>query len=399
MPIVIKVIGDCLDCGGKSCFGNVMIRDNILTRGCKFCRAVSHVQLPILTKKIVYLDQSLLSSAFKGKDARAVEVVSLIDRLSSDQLLVAPYSSIHSDETHQWSGYGGKKPQELMDFIKRTAQGVKFEAPYSVEDVQIVKGFEAYLNRSQASYVRELEDALSGDVHGWHDYVFITTGQYLGDVKLIGELKTRGVSLFVDAFDGWATSKTTFEEDIANEMANVGIILFKEYFLYMEGLATNDLNAFLKAPIISQVIRHLISVLPREMPTDQSFKTIREYFSSDHFYQLPYLWLSARIFATFRKLIKGGTFPNRAKAIKDLSGFFFDVQHIATYAPYSNAIFVDNQMAEVLGAPTVGLFKHFGCEVFSLNRIDEFKRWLLACESEKTESHRRAVARAYGGVP
>lgn len=110
MAIVNRVLGDCPGCGGKSCFGNVNISRNILLRGCGRCRYLTEIHLPELRKKVIYLDQSLLSSAFKSRDERAVRAVNRVSELASKQLIVAPHSNLHEDETHQWTGYDGKLP-------------------------------------------------------------------------------------------------------------------------------------------------------------------------------------------------------------------------------------------------------------------------------------------------
>jgi hypothetical protein len=40
------------------------------------------------------------------------------------------------------------------------------------------------------------------------------------------------------------------------------------------------------------------------------------------------------------------------KAVKRLSGYFYDGKHVATYAPYCDAFVVDQAMAELLAKPT-----------------------------------------------
>lgn len=146
MALVHRILGNCPGCGREACFGNVNIDGDRLLRGCGYCRYFEQIPLPSVKKKIAYLDQALLSSAFKGRDQRAVEAVSRVSDLASMQLLVAPHSNVHEDETHQWTGYDGKTPAELMRFIEQTARGVEFKPSYSVEHTQVYKGFKAFIS-------------------------------------------------------------------------------------------------------------------------------------------------------------------------------------------------------------------------------------------------------------
>ena len=129
MAIVSYVLGDCPGCGQLNSFGNVEIFDGKrVYQGCKVCRYNKHITLPKLQKKILYLDQFFFSHAFRGGDQRFTDAADRIARLSSLQLLAVPYSSIHEEETHQWSGH-----EELFKFIKATSRGHKFSLASEVD--------------------------------------------------------------------------------------------------------------------------------------------------------------------------------------------------------------------------------------------------------------------------
>jgi len=46
-------------------------------------------------------------------------------------------------------------------------------------------------------------------------------------------------------------------------------------------------------------------------------------------------------------MVKEGAYTNAERAVKRLSGFYYDVKHIAIYAPYCDAFVVDQPMAEL----------------------------------------------------
>lgn len=397
MAIVHRVLGDCPHCSGRSCFGNVHISGKMLVRGCGKCRYLQRIPLPPIRKKIVYLDQSLLSSAFKGRDQRAVQAVERVSELASKQLLVAPHSNIHEDETHQWAGYDGKKPAELMRFIEHTARGVEFKSTYEVEHTQAYEGFRAFLDGAVPLYQRRQDDAISSaDAHEWHNYVYIRVGGYRGDVELIRKLKQQAVQMLVSIFDEWAQSKSTFDEDVRLEIADAARNYMQQYLKYITRLWNGDFAATFDAPIISQCVQTLLHALPEDTSPDDSLTALNDYFASQHFAELPCEWLSSRIFASLKAMVREGAFANREKAAEKLGGVFYDVKHIATYAPYSDAIFVDNQMANLVGSPKVGLTNRFGTKVFSLNTLDVFMAWLDSIEEEMTAEHAEALERAYG---
>jgi hypothetical protein len=132
--LVTYIVGDCPGCGAIHCFGNVSVDSCRVIQGCMKCKYRQTVWLPEIRKKVLYLDQFFFSHAFKKKDSRFVKAAQWIQRLSALQLLVAPFSSVHEEETHQWRGYDGKKKEDLMEFIKKTSCGHEFKPAYSVND-------------------------------------------------------------------------------------------------------------------------------------------------------------------------------------------------------------------------------------------------------------------------
>lgn len=375
-----------------------MVHGTTLSRGCGRCKHWERITLPKLRKQIVYLDQSLLSSAFKGGDLRAMQAVTLVSQLASEQLLVAPHSNVHEDETHQWTGYGGKCATDLMEFIERTARGVEFLPTFRVEHTQAYKGFTAYLRQDAPVYRIEASDAMSGDLHEWHNYVYITVGGYLGNAQLVSRYKTEAVDTLIDVLDMWSKSTATFDQDIALEVRDAGRNYLREYFKFVSRVSNGDFGAMLDAPISSHCVQTLLHALPEETQRDEAMQDIARYFASPYFAALPCEWLSARIFATLKAMVRDGAFANREKAREKLSGVFFDVKHIATYAPYSDAIFVDNQMANILGQPSVGLHNKFGTRVFCLNTIEQFMSWLTRSRQAMSTDHRLNLQRVYGNV-
>ena len=202
--LVTRVLGDCPACGAKDSFGNVSVHEHVL-RGCKHCRYQSIVWLPEIRKKVIYLDQFFFSASLRGKDSRFKVAAERVKQMCRLQLLVAPYSSVHEDETHQWQGH----EDELMEFIKATSRGVEFEKGYSVEREQVLKAWEAFLKEQPPEYIFEDRDAILGALDEWDDYFRIDVGGYMRDIELKRRLKEEAVEELVKVLDQWQVSAQT----------------------------------------------------------------------------------------------------------------------------------------------------------------------------------------------
>lgn len=393
--LVTRIIGDCPSCGGKNRFGNVSVYSNHVIRGCMSCDYSTTVRLPEIRKKIVYLDQFFFSRAFRGKDRRFVEAAQRIRHISHLQLLVVPFSSIHEDETHQWRGYDGKNKEDLMKFIKATSRGHEFKPAYEIEHTQIIRAFQAFLLANSPNFKLEERDAIDGDIHEWDDYFRIDVGRYFNDIELIRNLKSQTIEGLVSIFEGWRQSTNTFDQDVALETQAAGKNYIDSYLKWVARVAGGDYSALYDSPIMSMVVQLIIDCIPEEIPPEEHMKQVFSFFASEYFAETPYQWLSARMFATFKKMVRLGAFSNREKALERLSGFFYDVKHVAIYAPYCDAFIMDKSMANLVADPCVGLEDRFRVKVFSLNNWDQFFIWLDTLEKEMTKEHKAGLSVSY----
>jgi hypothetical protein len=393
--LVTRVLGDCPECGGKQRFGNVSVRGDSVLRGCMSCKYHATVWLPEIRKKIIYLDQFFFSSAFRERDERFINAAEQIRHVSALQLLVAPFSSVHEDETHQWRGYGGKNKDDLMEFIKATSRGHEFEPAYDVEQTQIVRSFQAFLSGNTTTFELQERDAVDGNIHEWDDYFRIDVGRYIGDIELIRDLKQQSVEGLVDLFPAWRRSTNKFEQDVALECEAAAKGYVESYSQYAVRVARGDYAALSDSPIMSMVVQSLLHCLPDDHEPEDRLKTIGDFFRSSHFAAVPYQMLSARLFATLKDMVKRGAYRNRERAIQRLSGFFQDVKHIATYAPYCDAFVMDQVMASLVTDPRVGLEETYNVRVFSVNNWDELSAWLAGLEQGMSPEHRAGLAAAY----
>jgi len=393
--LITHFTGDCPACGAKVCFGNVAVRGDHVLQGCARCKHSARILLPKIRKKILYLDQFFFSGAFRKGDPRFIEAAQRISQLSSAQLLIAPFSSIHEDETQLWRGYDGKSKDELMEFIKATARGHEFSPAWDVERTQIIRAFRHFLVGNSEIFELKDSDAVDKDIHDWDDYFRIDVGHYVGDIELMRDLKQESVETLIDVFPSWRNSTNTFDQDVMLEMQAAVKAYIDFYLAYIKRVAEGDPAAYLDSPITAHVVEAMFSLLPEEIAFTEKLTIIARFFISSHFEETPYHWLSARIFATQKDMVKRGAYRNRDRALKRLGGFFQDVKHISIYAPYCDGFVIDKPMSSLVTDPRVDLENRYKVKVFSLNNWDDFLCWLDSIEAGMSSEHKAGLAVAY----
>ena len=388
--LVTRVLGDCPRCKAKASYGNVDIyRDRVL-RGCKNCSYEARYYLPPVRKAVLYLDQFFYSGAFRGGDQRFVDAAKRVRELAGKQLLVSPYSSVHSDETHLW-----EQREQLFEFIKAASRGHQFKPAYDIEREQVLNAFEAWLAGKPSTYQIGHREALERDVDQWDSYFRIDVDRYRGDIELIRTLKQRTVTDLVDIFPQWCQSSQSFEEDVALEIHDAGRIYLDAYFKFVARIGLGDYKALIDSPIISMIVQHMLHYLPKEMPPEEQLRKCVEFFRSEHFAAHPFRDIEAKGFAALKAMVKNGAYANRENALERLSGFFYDLKHIATYAPYCQAFVMDQPMAALMAQATVALERRYGVRVFSLNNWGDFMAWLDGLEAAITDEHGAGLEAAY----
>jgi len=393
--LVTRVLGDCPGCGAKDGFGNVAVHDHVL-RGCKHCRYQSMVWLPEVKKKVIYLDQFFFSGAMRGGDTRFAEAAKRVKRMCHLQLLVAPFSSVHEDETHQWRGHGGMTSAQLMEFIKNTSRGAEFKKDYEVEHEQIFKAWEAFLKGQPYQYLVETEDAIKGGTLAkWDHYFRIDVGGYMRDVELKRRLKEESVDELVKVLDKWQASTETFADAVALEIRDSARLYVSTYLTLIQRYAAGDVAAAFDSPMVATVVEQMMHWLPKDQPLPERIAQCIEFFKSPHFSEVPHEWLSSHMFATLKAMVQHGAFSNREDARNRLSGVFEDIKHISRFSPYCDAIVIDKFMADLVCRPTVGIEQRYGPLIFSLSNWNDLLAWLDGLEAGMSEEHRRGVAAAY----
>ena len=372
MALVSYIIGACPSCGTPESYGNVMVGGNTLSRGCLQCKHWDRIPLPKLQKKVIYLDQFFFSHAFRGEHKMFVEAQKCITDLALAQQLVAPYSNLHEDESQLWTE---AQRAPLLKFIKQTSLGHKFSYEYEVKNRQIHRAFQAFLASGPTAHTVERSDALERDVNAWDGYIWVDAGNFLdkhGDLKM---RKDRSIEDLLDAFDAWATSPSTFNEDVQFELRSSGKSYTEHYVNYVERIVSRDPTAFLTANENSMMIESLLHYHDKQ-PAPLRMQRIQAFFQSEYFANVPEARIGSEFFALLRHRLRQGEYKNKEKNRDRFGGLFYDIRFISTYAPYCDAMVVDNLMFQWATDPLIDLPKRFGVRLFSRRNWDEFLTYL-----------------------
>lgn len=392
MLITRRLGAPCPNCGVSGQYGNVNVGDNILNRGCNACGKWVRIPLPEVTKQIIYLDQFFLSHAFRKQEQPFVEAAQRIRDLADRQLVVCPYSSVHTDETHLWRH---DQQAELYEFIKRTARGYKFSEAYEIKQGQMHRSFDAFRTGANFAVSIDSDDALRDNVHRWDDYFWIDVGPILGDMEALREGKMDAIAELVKLFPAWASSQNSFEQDISEEARGYGRSLLQQYMNMLADFQAGNLMSHLEAPLDTMYVESLLHFDREQLEAGHRLERISEFFASPYFAKTPNIWISCGLFSMLRKLVRNGAFSNPQKARKKLGGLFFDSECISVFGPYCDAFFMDRAMHRWCEDPEAKLLAPYKTKIFSADNWDEFHSFLDAVEAHADPSIRDALAWVY----
>jgi hypothetical protein len=343
-------------------------------------------------KTILYLDQNFLSAVQRGGDVNEWATVAMakVADLLDLQLLATPYSSTHIAE----ADLNGKHRDALVHFIHRVSRGHQFEPHWRVEEVQIVKAFQAFLDNAPATYQKEERDALCPSVHDWDDDYFVSVFTAATGVESKTRHKRQAIDELLKVLPQWANNVRTFKDDMELEIRDAARFLVDHYTTKTARLMVGDFSALVDSPVNASVVAYmwLVAKAKRMDPT-----AIGAFFREQHFAEVPTVQLSARLFSAYRQSLRSRMIPdsNSKRAREKLSGFLYDIEHAATYAPYCEGYFTDKAMAKLMKDQRVRVEEDFGCKVFSVENMDDFLGWLEDLKSRITPEHAEDLRWAY----
>jgi hypothetical protein len=368
--ILSKVISDCPECAAEKSFGICLVRGNCVIKGCCRCNYRITVDLPVLKKRILYLDQCFHSTQFKGTNPKIVEAGKRIEKLAYYHQIVAPFAEVHEVESLQWVQ---DKRDELFDFIKQTARGHRFKPESEIQKVQLCRSLKQFLKDEPVKVDLKQYDALPHDIHYWDNHCWIDTKISIEKPEETQKQKQIYADRLIDFFPKWRDEKFTFKQIFVEETGGIAQVI-RTFHMMMSPL---------------------LYFIRQESRNDDAFKVLDKYLQSDHFREVPYISILAALNSKMRQKIQEGSYSNLVKARDTFMGFPYDAEFISVFGPYCDAMFIDNTMRHWLIDSDLGFEVRFNVKLFSISNFDDFINWIGELESTTPDEVRRITDEIY----
>jgi len=369
----------CPYCKEKE-FGVVHIGDRTYTRRCRRCLQSSSYKLPPIKKRVLYLDQMAISEMMKllnpkFNETRKSKVKSIwkdlfgkLDRLVKLQLIICPDSTSHYYESLIVPEYY----QVLKRMYEQLSNGISFH------DAEVIKSFQISLNFREWMGEKNLKDidiynVTSGhDIDSWQDRLRISVGVNDFDESIITNIKEEREIVgekMKKVFERWQTEKSkNFTDWYEEERSAFGKMVFRSY---LENIISD--NPFSMMSQTNTLVVDLINRLSdKGLSNEEALQKIILYFGSNQIKEVPYIKISAGLFASIARKAANG--QKKPLTIGDVN----DIKAISSLAPYCEAMFIDNKM--------------YYCQ----NTMDDFLDFLQKIEESASKSHLAKVKEVYG---
>lgn len=370
----------CPRCSENS-FGVLRIEMASYDRRCAACgyprgtNKTATYWLPELKKRLVYLDQSVLSNFMKALNPKAgrLETIdpkwkalfSQIDVLVKLQAVVCPDSDVHRAESIVYE-YG----EDVKRIYELLSHGVTFYDSDRTWFNQHRALFNAFIKGSPAANVNfELNDSVPESVHAWQEKIIITANLPSNPywIELHKAQKKRNHEQLSVLFETWRKEpKRDFHYWFAIEIAE----------------ATRLAKRRFEKPMLKIAKMHFTHNV-------EASNAVSQYFESD----FPSMAIQSRIdCALFASLAHKAN--HGMKRLKD-EGVMNDFRALSITLPYCDAVAVDRQTAGLLRDVPNGIL-NFRARVFSNSEIEDFSDYLAKIHDSLPAEHLKKVCEVYG---
>lgn len=397
----------CPKCGKES-FGVLSIHASHFIRRCKECWHDESFKLPPVSRKVIYLDQFAISEMMKSINPSLKKIDKVdpffrklfekLDVLNKMQVIICPESSSHFDESFVSAYY-----PTLKRLYQQLAHNFSFYDPETIKRFQVLEDFNEWVGLKKRPI--DIGDVLTGtgDLEGWEDRFIISVSLRDQDPSLADELrKSRDQTsdALIQVFNRWRTEKTkTFNDWYEEERSAYGKSILQTYIrsiVEYSKLITNQVpvsinsigNISSNASIIMTAIHWKLS--EKGFSDEDGMKKSIEYLNSENIKNIPYVQISAMLFASLAREASLGRKKPPTK------GMMNDVEVIACHAPYCDAMFIDNECRRLLNTGLSQTKVKLKTKVFSQDNKNEFLDYLDEIEKSVSKTHLKKVKEVYG---
>lgn len=395
---------DCPQCGRHATVGLVNIYSDHYLRRCTQCQHKETVWLPELDKKVVYLDQFVVSELFKLRsgtrkpNAANEEFWMRLDRSVRRAMLlqqaVFPHSDLHSEETTV-----SPFSEALRLAFDKLSGEVDLENHRDIQRSQIWAYFCAFLDGSGPPVLNfAVDEILHGNRNAWlPDMVVSVNADYSQFADQIRQRRDSLDQSMVPIFRRWQTTVPTFEVVLYEELTGIGagkLLAFRRALeLIQKGITDDDPQALVDGSLHSAFIEFRqmqATLLQRGLVSEEVTREVLRFWDWSGLAELPHHKIAAHLYAAVARKLAAGQkkLPTR--------GFSNDVQAIATYAPYVDAMFVDRECAALMREQPLSSTFGFSNRIYSLSTGDEFIQYLDALSDSTSDEVAAHAHQLYG---
>ena len=368
--------------------------------------------LPKLRKKLIYLDQMVLSNIGKALDpvARAEksrdhvfwsDAHQRIERVLKLQLAVFPTS-----ETQRQESLAARYPEVLRRLINQFSQGVRFRYSAVVHRAQLFHALDAVLSGAEVDYsTLRRTRVLQGDPDAWMDRIQVTGEFPRGTTELDSYLaaQARAHQVFAGVFQRWQDEREkTLEERYLHERAAF-VELFQAANLsyaakVLKSAAVADSspeNLIVPPPDVVTFQLLVRKISEAGLSPEESVRSAIAFLNSEDAQRAPQNDIMALLFAGLARKAASGQKQIKASTLNDIGV-------LSTVFPYVDAIFIDDEFANLIRElrrekkKSLRSVFAYPTKVFSNRNRDEFLQYLDEVANEASDEHRELVAEIYG---
>lgn len=386
------------------------------TQRCKSCFNDDGFRLPKINKKIIYLDQFVVSNLMKSinkshpsywKDDLLIwnGIYEKLDKLLYLRLIICPYSDIHETESVLTNKTYLQAYESLKKMYHHLSHGKWFSSIEDTKKIQLCEHFKSYIEKYKYNQEFNIRDIIHGDINEWWDNIYITINSkiYENAIEDLFVIRNQNHEEISKVFnDVWKKEKNDF-----NYWFNLEIKAHWEtiFNLYLKSL--NDQEKFEKWELKIEdvlwsilwpekiLIHNLFRILEKNWINDkkEQLEIIIKYLLKEDLSNIPYitiwsaLWWQIAYLAWINQIWNP---PNR--------GMPNDIKAIATYLPYVDCMVIDWGLKKLINDKNVkDKIWNYWDVIFSWTKEDLvlFLEYLEKLEKSISEEHLEYVKKVY----
>jgi hypothetical protein len=318
------------------------------------CKAFREYYLPRLTRKVVYLDTSVVSNMGRGMRPRFRELYDALVRATFKNVVGCVVSTIAVAEIELSSH------EQIILAVARRLGNLDTQHEVHVQNAQIYRAF-ARFRRKEISH-RELrpprEDAFDKDVQAWHGMLSFQSRfpPSALEIQRRREIKKHSVEALRHFYAKYAEANLSFDE-----------------------IAARETTGYCQRAASDAYLNHVLAyVLERDegLTHEHAIQEVHEFFASEHARLMPAAVINGRLHAAL-------AVASRTEKPRPLDeGDAYDIEHLSTFLPYVDLFVTDADMAAIANRGDVDLTRDYKAAVLPLGErhIPQFLEWLAEQE-------------------